>query len=44
MRKTRIFQKNAYITMDFLDKKASITQLFDEKPKDDELAMELQLG
>ena len=44
MRKTRIFQKNAYITMDFLEKKASMTQLYDEKPNDDELAMELKLG
>ena len=44
MRKTRIFQKNAYITMDFLKKKASFAQLYDEKPNDDELAMELNLG
>ena len=30
MRKTRIFQKDAYISMDFLDKNAQIIRLYDE--------------
>jgi predicted dehydrogenase len=32
MRKLRIFQPDAYISLDFLDKKAQIIRLFDEEP------------
>ena len=35
MRKMRVFQPNAYITMDFLEKKANIMQLRDYVPEDD---------
>jgi predicted dehydrogenase len=33
MRKLRLFQQDAYISLDFLDKKAQIVRLFDEKPE-----------
>jgi predicted dehydrogenase len=32
MRKLRLFQQDAYISLDFLDKNAQIVRLFDEKP------------
>jgi predicted dehydrogenase len=41
MRKIRIFQSDAYISLDFLEKKAEIIQLHDS-PKDPENAMEIQ--
>jgi len=34
MRKLRLFQKNAYISLDLLDKKAQVIQLFGETDKD----------
>jgi predicted dehydrogenase len=33
MRKLRLFQQDAYISLDFLDKNAQIIRLFDEKPE-----------
>ncbi len=33
MRKVRLFQKDAYISMDFLDKKSQVIRLFDDKAK-----------
>lgn len=35
MRRMRVFQPNAYIAMDFLEKKADIMRLRDYKPEDD---------
>ncbi len=35
MRRTRIFQKNAYITVDFLEKQTNIIQIRDYKPEDE---------
>lgn len=34
MRKMRLFQKNSYISIDFLDKKTEITKLIDQPEKD----------
>ena len=39
MRKLRIFQPDAYISLDFLDKKAQIIRLFDKEPEDKEGSM-----
>jgi predicted dehydrogenase len=39
MRKMRLFQKDAYISMDFLEKKSQIVRLTDTEDKDDPLAM-----
>ena len=36
MRKLRIFQPDAYISLDFLDKNAQIIRLYNEEPKDKE--------
>jgi predicted dehydrogenase len=46
MRKMRIFQPNAYITMDFLEKQANIMRLRDYVPEDDNelLSLVLDLG
>jgi predicted dehydrogenase len=46
MRKTRIFQPNAYITMDFLEKQANIMRLRDYVPEDDKdlLPLVIDLG
>ncbi len=45
MRKTRIFQKDAYITVDFLDKVSEIVKMeeLDQEP-DDPMAMIIDLG
>ena len=40
MRKLRLFQKDAYVTIDMLEKQAQIISLSDEKPSDD-MTMEL---
>ncbi len=34
LRKMRIFQPDAYISLDFLEKKSEILQLFDDEPQD----------
>ena len=44
MRKTRIFQKDAYITVDFLDKKAEIFRIHDEVDESNPLSMTLTLA
>lgn len=44
MRKMRFFQKDAYISVDFLDKKAEVFRLADEKPNAAATAMEIDLG
>ena len=46
MRKTRIFQPNAYITMDFLEKQANVMRLRDYVPEDDKdlLPLIIDLG
>ncbi len=45
MRKVRLFQPDAYITVDFLDKKAEIVRLSTiEKEPDDPMAMVIDLG
>jgi len=44
MRKTRIFQKNAYISIDFLDKKSEIIRMSEDINNDDPFAMVLDLG
>ncbi len=42
MRKTRFFQKDAYISVDFLEKKAEVVRMKDVPEKLDEFAMVLQ--
>ena len=45
MRKTRMFQKDAYVSVDFLDKKVEIISIKDvDKDADDPFAMVLDLG
>ncbi|MDB9702282.1 Gfo/Idh/MocA family oxidoreductase [Flavobacteriales bacterium] len=44
MRKTRIFQKNAYITIDFSNKTSQILQLSEVTEKTDEFSILLDLG
>jgi predicted dehydrogenase len=46
MRKMRVFQPNAYITMDFLEKQANIMRLRDYIPEDDNdlLSLVIDLG
>lgn len=44
MRKTRIFQKDAYITVDFLDKKAEIFRIHDEVDDSNPLSTTITLG
>lgn len=42
MRKSRFFQKDAYISVDFLEKKAEVVRMKDAPEKPDEFAMILQ--
>ena len=44
MRKTRIFQRDAYITVDFLDKVAEITRIHDEIDDTNPLSATITLG
>ncbi|HLN54052.1 MAG TPA: Gfo/Idh/MocA family oxidoreductase [Lentimicrobium sp.] len=44
MRKTRIFQRDAYISVDFLDKKTEIIRMSEDINKDDPFALILDLG
>lgn len=44
MRKTRIFQRDAYISVDFLDKKTEIIRMTENINHDDPFAMVLDLG
>ncbi len=44
MRKTRIFQKGAYITVDFLDKVAEIIRINDEVDETNPLSATITLG
>lgn len=44
MRKTRIFQKDAYISIDFLEKHSEIVRLKDVKGEPDPLAVIIDLG
>ena len=44
MRKTRIFQKDAYITVDFLDKVAEIVRMKDEVDESNPLSATITLG
>lgn len=50
MRKLRLFQKNAYISLDFLEKEAQVVRLFDmdtapeQLPNDDLMELETQNG
>lgn len=41
MRRTRIFQKNAYITVDFLEKQTNIMRIRDYAPEDDSALLPL---
>ena len=43
MRKTRIFQRDSYVTIDFLEKKTEIFKLYNEQPSDIN-TFELDLG
>lgn len=43
MRKLRLFQRDAYISMDFLDRKTEVIQLLHTKPDDDTTAFEIEL-
>lgn len=42
MRKMRIFQRDAYISIDFLERKSSVLRLYHEQPPSDFPAMELE--
>lgn len=42
MRKMRLFQRDAYISLDFLDRKASLLRLYHEPPADHMPSFELQ--
>lgn len=42
MRKSRFFQKDAYVSVDFLDKKVEVVQMHDAPDKPDDFAMILQ--
>ena len=44
MRKTRIFQKNAYISIDFLEKKAELIRIKDAKNTDNPFALIIDPG
>ena len=45
MRKTRLFQRDAYITIDFLDKVSEIVRMDEiDKMPEDPMAMVLDLG
>jgi predicted dehydrogenase len=44
MRKVRIFQEDAYVTMDFLEKKAQIVTLHNEQPETNAFPLETPLG
>ena len=44
MRKTRIFQKDAYISIDFLEKKAELIRMKDAKNTDDPFALIIDPG
>ncbi len=44
MRKTRIFQKDAYITIDFLDKTSELVRMKNEVDESDPFAMIMDLG
>ena len=44
MRKMRIFQKDAYISLDFLDKKTEVFKLTDNKESGGPMAMEIDTG
>lgn len=44
MRKSRIFQRDAYIAVDFLDKKTEIIRMSEKINQDDPFAMVLDLG
>ena len=44
MRKTRFFQQNAYISVDYLDKKAEVVKMKDVEGEIDPLSMTVELG
>lgn len=44
MRKLRVFQPNAYLSLDFLEKRTEIVRLYDEAPEGEEDLMELDTG
>ncbi len=44
MRKTRLFQKDAYITIDFLEKQSEVVKIKDEVDENDPYAMVMELG
>lgn len=44
MRKTRIFQRDAYISIDFLDKETQIFKLYNEQPGEGLNTFEVELG
>ncbi len=44
MRKTRIFQRDAYVTIDFLSKESEIIRMKDQVDDDDPFAMIMELG
>lgn len=44
MRKTRVFQRDAYISIDFLEKKSEIFKLYNEQPVNIANTVELDLG
>lgn len=44
MRKLRMFQKDAYISVDFLEKKAEVIQLSDKRDANNPFSLELNMG
>ncbi len=44
MRKTRIFQKDAYVTVDFLKKESEVTRMMDDIDTENPYAMVMELG
>ena len=44
MRKLRLFQKDTYISVDFLEKQAEIVNLYEDKPDGDTNAFEVDFG
>jgi len=44
MRKTRIFQRDAYITLDFLSKESEVIRMKDDIDQDNDYAMIMELG
>lgn len=44
MRRLRIFQKNAYLTIDFLDKQSEIYRIYDGPPAEGQMGFPIEMG